>query len=60
MDSLDDVYRDVDIYIALNSIDPVNGKWQDIYGKLFSCSRVNAVEVLDISGHGTVVYKDWP
>jgi hypothetical protein len=60
IDSLDHTYRDVDIYLALNSGDPVKGDIRDLFGKLLSCERVNAVEILDPSGHGNVVYKDWP
>lgn len=27
---------------------------------ILALERVNAVEVLDNDGHGTVLYKDWP
>jgi hypothetical protein len=32
----------------------------EIRRKLFELERVNAVEVVDEDGNGTVVYKDWP
>ena len=32
----------------------------EIRRKLFELERVNAVELLDEDGNGTVTYKDWP
>jgi len=33
---------------------------EDLLAKLLALERVNAVEILDSDGCGTVVYKDWP
>jgi hypothetical protein len=45
---------------------PINGKLTELPDKcevakvLLGMERMNAVEVLDESGEGVVVYKDWP
>ena len=47
-----------DIQAVLESMLPAHTP-EDLLAKLLVLERVNAVEILDVSGCGTVVYKDW-
>ena len=48
-----------DLYRMTYSIDKSAGA-EEYCKTLIELDRVNAVEVLDHSGNGHIVYKDWP
>lgn len=49
-----------DIMAALKEIKKDEATKQSLAEYLIKLDRMNAVEVLDAQGHGSVVYKDWP
>jgi len=54
-----DVVDNGDIHEVVES--EVRLAWAgDVVKRILKLDRVNAVELVDASGNGTVVYKDWP